>query len=393
MKSGSRFHVLFFLLAALLALAACSPQAGGATPAASGQFADVEFIGTLESTAPGEWVISGQVVKLSAQTEIAGNLMVGDSVQVRAQVDSNGTVTAAQIRAASQSSAQSQSQSQGSASAAQSWTGVVKSIAPNAWVVSDRTFSVTAQTEIKGNLVVGASVKVEYLVNADGSFTATQIQPEAGLQAGNTFTLQFQHRTGQEFELYGAVESIGPMQWKVAGQSFAIASGTEIKGTIAVGDFVKVHLYDNNGTLTAREIEVAQAEDRTRGAALEFTGTVQSLGAGTLVVDGQTFTLVAATEVKGVILAGDTVKVKAVLSADGTLTAREVKKLGGASSSGSSLSGGPASGGSSSLGSSGSSSSGSDSSSSDDDDDDSGSSSSKSDDNSGSGGSSSKSTP
>ena len=60
----------------------------------------------------------------------------------------------------------------------------------------------------------------------------------------------------EEIEFTGLVEAIGPDSWTVAGRKLSISSQTEIKGSIEVGDMVKVHAYKSgDGTLSAREIE------------------------------------------------------------------------------------------------------------------------------------------
>ncbi|MEJ5225913.1 MAG: DUF5666 domain-containing protein, partial [Anaerolineales bacterium] len=97
MQRFNRFPVLLTLLVALIALAACAPQAAPAASAASDAVSEVEFLGMLESTSPTEWVVSGQVVKLSAQTQIQNAPAIGEMVQVRARVDANGEVTALRI--------------------------------------------------------------------------------------------------------------------------------------------------------------------------------------------------------------------------------------------------------------------------------------------------------
>ena len=65
-----------------------------------------------------------------------------------------------------------------------------------------------------------------------------------------------------EIEFTGAVESIGANSWTVAGRELSISSKTEIEGSIAVGDVVKVHAFETgDGTLVAREIEPVVEEE------------------------------------------------------------------------------------------------------------------------------------
>ena len=47
--------------------------------------------------ADGYWVVDGQVVYLTAQTEIKDTISVGDTVRVQAMQDANGSLTALQI--------------------------------------------------------------------------------------------------------------------------------------------------------------------------------------------------------------------------------------------------------------------------------------------------------
>ncbi len=378
MRLFTRFHVLSALFAALIVLSACAPQPGAA-PSASGasdSFSEVAFIGTLESTSPSEWIVSGQVVKLNAQTQVQNTPAIGETVQVHARVSANGEVTALRIETQTRQQAQAQSALEQSGL---EFLGVVERIDPSVWVVSGRTFSLDASTEVKGSISVGSSVKVEYTTSADGAFIARQITPADGLQAGNTIKLNFQNLAAGAFELFGVVEAINPNTWTVAGQTFAVTPQTEIKAAIVVGDFVKAHLFDAGGVLTAREIDLAI--QNAQGAYLEFSGVVESLTLTEIVVSGQRFTLTPDTRFKGAIALGDTVKVEAIPDADGNLLAREVRILpggaassssslsGGASSSSSSLSGGASSSSKSSSGSSSSSKSSSSSSSSSDDDD------------------------
>ncbi len=64
-----------------------------------------------------------------------------------------------------------------------------------------------------------------------------------------------------EIEFTGVVESNSGDSWTVAGRMIDI-SQAEIKGSIAVGDVVKVHAYDTgDGTLVAREIELVVEEE------------------------------------------------------------------------------------------------------------------------------------
>jgi hypothetical protein len=55
---------------------------------------------------------------------------------------------------------------------------------------------------------------------------------------------------------------------------------------------------------------------------------VESIGLDSWTVGGQVFAITPQTEIKGTIIAGDTVKIEALNNPDGTLTADEIKKTG-----------------------------------------------------------------
>jgi hypothetical protein len=77
------------------------------------------------------------------------------------------------------------------------------------------------------------------------------------------------------------------------------------------------------------ENEKAEIEDNEADEAneVEFTGTVQSMGANSWMIDGRTVLVSTGTEISGTIGVRDAVKVEGSLNADGKLSAREIKKV------------------------------------------------------------------
>lgn len=68
----------------------------------------------------------------------------------------------------------------------------------------------------------------------------------------------FDDGTGGELEFEGMIESMDGESWVIAGRMLSLTSGTEIKGFLEVGNFVKVHaLVSDSGELIAREIELS----------------------------------------------------------------------------------------------------------------------------------------
>jgi hypothetical protein len=57
----------------------------------------IEFSGVVESIAPDQWVISGQTVFITAQTELKGSIQLRQQVKVHVFIGENGSLTAREI--------------------------------------------------------------------------------------------------------------------------------------------------------------------------------------------------------------------------------------------------------------------------------------------------------
>jgi hypothetical protein len=82
--------------ATLTAAPTSTPPATATVAAAVGE--DVEFAGVVESMGAGAWQISGQAIAVNSATEIRDNPQVGQTVEVRAVRQANGTLLATRIR-------------------------------------------------------------------------------------------------------------------------------------------------------------------------------------------------------------------------------------------------------------------------------------------------------
>lgn len=110
--------------------------------------------------------------------------------------------------------------------------------------------------------------------------------------------------------------------------TFVINPQTEIKGTMIVDDLVKVEaLVGTDGVLTAHEIKLADEESETHddGSEMAYAGVVESIAADTWAIIGMTFAITPETEIRGVIVVGDLVKIEALVGTDGALMAYEIK--------------------------------------------------------------------
>ena len=211
------------------------------------------------------------------------------------------------------------------------FTGAVDSIGSNAWSIGGLVVGVTASTEIQGEPVVGDLVKVHALVLDGSTLVAREIARAAGA-AGVQSTPIATPAAGQEIEFFGSVVDIASDAWLVGDRTVAITSATEIKGTISIGDSVKVHaLVQPDLSLTAREIEPATEDDLLSGGDdsgdtedVELKGLVEKIEGDEWTVASVTFIVPAGTEIDGPVQVGDTVEIHAIWSAEGVLTAIRV---------------------------------------------------------------------
>ena len=75
-----------------------APGAGETpAPAETARPEDVDFEGTLEAVNGGLWVVSGQAVEVTGETEIRDNPQPGDRVRVRGLRYADGRVVATRI--------------------------------------------------------------------------------------------------------------------------------------------------------------------------------------------------------------------------------------------------------------------------------------------------------
>src|SRR5262245_49544930 len=207
------------------------------------------------------------------------------------------------------------------------------------WKVSGRTVHVSATTKIDqedGKVMVGATVKVEGVVQTDNSVTAREIEVKSAQD--------------KEFEFTGVVETLPDTMgrigdWKVSGTVVHVTAATMIKqdnAPVAVGDKVEVEGAKRaDGSVDAFEIEVkSDIDDDDNDGDVEFKGAIESLPdtpgrIGEWSVGGRKVNVTAATKIDPNAAAaaiGFIVEVEGFKRADGSIDAKEieVKSMGGA---------------------------------------------------------------
>jgi hypothetical protein len=214
MKINNRFKVLSFFLIAAYLLAACGGTLPKATTSAKGPKVEanvVAFTGIVEAINDTQWTVGGQTLILDPQTSLDPNIAVGDQVKVEANVSANGTVVALKVESSAVDEAVSSLSGEAMASSTPDPVG---------------TLDVSSTPD----------------VNSTSEPSSTQ----AGAGAQN--------------EIFGAVEAISSDAITINGVTYNLASFTQIKDTLTVGDQVKLHVIVNaDGSFTIREIEKSTA--------------------------------------------------------------------------------------------------------------------------------------
>ena len=211
MKKSYRFLIAALFLGAYL-LSACngelppqddSPQ--GSTD--SSEFTEAVFTGTVESLGGGQWLIGGQQVTVDDSTSVSPDIQVGDIVKVEVSVSADGSVIALKIESANPDDANdndsnvnddntnsgndnendnSNANSNDSMGDDQEIHGVVDAVTDDSVTVDGVVYSIADFTEFKSLVAVGDQVKVEFTVNADGTFTIHEIEKSSSIGDENS---------------------------------------------------------------------------------------------------------------------------------------------------------------------------------------------------------------
>lgn len=208
--------------------------------------------GTVESVGTDSWTIATSdkktvVVKVGPETTFTGEPKVGDTVDVLARRQSDGSLLAVLIAKYTPPPTQETQRFEGRVEAisATSWT-----IGPKAGDGPSRLFAVDAQTQIVGDPKVGDPVGVLARKQADGSWLALVIAKSGSPDHGRN-----------EVAFDGVVKEIAAATpagalWLVDTTRVLVTRATEVKGSPAVGDTVHVEgMRGPDGTVMAKKVE------------------------------------------------------------------------------------------------------------------------------------------
>jgi len=186
-------------------------------------------------------------------------------------------------------------------------------------------------------------------------------------QNANSNDNQQSNNQVREVVFTGTVDSIGPGEWTVSGQTIKIDAAASLTSNIVVGDNVKVEAQVGpDGSVTAVKIEVSGADDSNSntnssnvndntgnsndnqadnsnslngnenvndnasvGNDQEVNGVIEAITTDSITINGVTYAIAGFTEIKDLLAVGDQAKVHVIVNADGTFTIREIEKSAG----------------------------------------------------------------
>jgi len=278
----------------------------------------IEIKGTITDLSDTSIEVDGLSVLVTPDTEIKGNPMLDSEVKIRAVIQ-DGTLVAEEIKVKYDEPEKLE------------FYGTITETSDTEIKVDGLSVQVTPDTEIQGNLTVGAKVKVEAVIQ-DGSLLALKIRVKSDHAEEIEIEGKITYLSEDSFE----VDEFGPI---------LITPDTDVEGVLMLDAYVEVEFVTLNGVLTAVEVEVEDEDDyfgdhdedhvdldedqdapgpNSSGHGAQepeeskFEGTVASFSDTELVLaDGTSFVIGDETEIEGTLLVDLKVRVEATASEEG----------------------------------------------------------------------------
>ncbi len=308
--------LLVVMLASMVAIATsvASAQADVVT------LTKVEFVGTVEAFDATTVTVNGHIISL-ATAEVQGALTIGAIVKVEAMIDAGGNFTATEVKPVTEADRGPQELE---------LHGQISAINGTTFTVAGLTFD-TLNAKIEGNPQVGDQVEVK-LILSNGLLVASQVQAHSednGILQGND-TLG---NDTLENDLFGNDTLGNDTLNNEDGNDFGSDDNSENLGNDTLNNEDNGNeLGDDNGndvfgndTLLGNDDHGNDTlgNDNHEGEDAKLVGTLEQVGDGFIVVNGQQITLVNAS-IETQLIVGTTVSVE-VTNVGGVLTAHEVK--------------------------------------------------------------------
>jgi hypothetical protein len=256
-----------------------------------------QFSLTGEVSAMGtSWIVAGQTIVTTPETNIDEDILIGDTVRVDGILLADGTLQAQTIL-----------RLEAAPGLPFQFSGIVQAMNDGSWLISGQTIVLNGETAVDPEIALGDTVAVEGWILEDDTWLATNIT-----------LLQDDLPT---FEFTGLITSIDP--WLVNGISFETRDWTIVSPGLTVGEEVRV-----KGTILSNGIWVANSITRLNDFlpnTVTFVGIVTSINPW--IVNGLPLIVNGNTTILGNITPGMAVVVTAQLLPDGTWTVLSIRPL------------------------------------------------------------------
>lgn len=146
--------------------------------------------GVLESKQGDTWVVAGQSFTVNQSTRVRGQLEIGERLRVRFLTLPDNSMLATRIEKDTSGPGGGDDNDDGRrgrrgedggdvSTEELHFTGIIESTGADEWVIGGQTFKVDANTVLDEGLAVGVEAEVEYVLLADGTRLAREIETDA----------------------------------------------------------------------------------------------------------------------------------------------------------------------------------------------------------------------
>lgn len=212
-----------------------------------------------------------------------------------------------------------------------SFEGIVEGQAPGQWIISSLPVALSAETEVSGEVGPGDSVIVIGTTRPEGDLLASEILLHT-------------------YQLVGPVEQQSPSDWVVAGQTLRIVPASQIQEDIRPDDvaLVLVEVQPNGDRVALVILSMSSARQSSDLVApddpgnpttpaspaspeaddeeVEFAGVVEDHQGPIWRIAGRTLLQTSESDIRGEIVPGDRVRVRALDSGTGGLILLRIEK-------------------------------------------------------------------
>lgn len=230
-----------------------------------GRVEQVSFEGAIDSRSAKYWLVAGIPVMVTSQTEMLGDLEIGEYIKVEGETQTDGIVMGGSLL-----------------HKRFELVGWVEAIGPEVWRISGVDLHLLDDVAIHTGLRVGDHVIALVELDEGGMLYVFNIQLINFLTSHPTdaltpiippSSLLSTEEEDIEVEFTGIVEVMGCDTWRISGIMVFITSETEIDDGIDIGDVVDVEAWlGEEGEIIALEIEKADDESGDDGDDLDNDG-------------------------------------------------------------------------------------------------------------------------